>query len=66
MSKVAKALGLGADTSGLSAMQRKQQEQIDAASRNTALVEAGQRAVNGGGGGLLSFLDDDLKKTFGG
>lgn len=66
MGKVAKVLGLAADTSGLKAEQRKQQEMIDAANRNTALIEAGQRAVRGGGGGLLSFLDDDLKDRFGG
>jgi len=66
MSKVAKVLGLGADTSGLRAEQRRQQDLIDASNRRTSLIEAGQRAVNGSAGGFLSFLDDDLKSTFGG
>lgn len=66
MSKVAKVLGLGADTSGLRAQQREQQARIDAANRNTALLEEGQRRARNGGGGLLAFLDDDLKATFGG
>lgn len=66
MSKVAKVLGLGADTSGLRAQQREQQARIDAANRNTALLEEGQRRARNGGGGFLAFLDDDLKATFGG
>lgn len=66
MGKIAKVLGMAPDMSGLKAAQQQQQDMIEASSRRTSLIEAGQRAVNGSGGGFLSFLDDDLKKTFGG
>lgn len=69
MSKVAKVLGIGGGDGGMGALraqQREQQARIDAANRNTALLEEGQRRARSGGGGFLAFLDDQLKSTFGG
>lgn len=65
MTQVAeKFLGGGSDA--VAKQQAEQQAQIEAQQRATAAIEAGQRRVNGGGAGFLSFLDDKLKSTFGG
>ena len=74
MSSVAKAvghvLGIGGGGDGgaaaLAASQKQQQQQIADQTAKTDAVLAGQQKLAKGGNGFLSFLDDDLKKLFGG
>lgn len=64
-SQVSKLLGMGSNKA-LAAAQEKQRAQLEASERaNKALLD-GQRRAASGGQGFLSYLDDQLKGTFGG
>lgn len=48
--------------------QREQQKQLEEERKRLEAIEAGQRRVRTGGGGrgLLAFIEDELRSTFGG
>lgn len=65
MGKIVKGLFGGGD-GGVRAAQAKQQAAIEGQQASVRAIEEGQRRNRGGGAGLLAYIDDKLKSTFGG
>lgn len=45
--------------------QREQQRLLEEERRRTEAIEAGQRRLRTGGRGLLAYIEDQLRETFG-